>query len=179
MRSLARLTSLDMGYADRAFDNAQFLLAVASVHGRLPAQERPGLRGRQRSVVAVRWTNANFAAHERVMAKLRDVPGIVSVSPEAVPPFLGSNVWMGRYAAQEQSDDESRANPWFGFDAVGADYFRTLGVPVVAGRVFTDGDREDAPRVAVITEGVARRLWPNQSAVGKRYGRARIIHWIR
>jgi len=75
---------------------------------------------------------------------------------------------MGRFAAQEQSDAESRANPWFGFDAVGADYFRTLGVPLLAGRVFTDTDREGTPRVAVITEGVARRLWPNQSAVGKR-----------
>ncbi|HTI62273.1 MAG TPA: FtsX-like permease family protein, partial [Gemmatimonadaceae bacterium] len=90
------------------------------------------------------------------------------VSPEAVPPFLGSNVWMGRFAAEEQTDAESRANPWFAFDAVGPDFFRALGVPLVDGRAFTDADREDAPRVAVITERVARTLWPNQSAVGKR-----------
>jgi hypothetical protein len=110
----------------------------------------------------------NFAAHERVMANLRAVPGIEHLSPEAVPPFLGSNVWMGRWAAQEQSDVEARANPWFGFDAVGPDYFKAIGVPLLGGRAFTDADREDSPRVAVITEGVAKRLWPNQSAVGKR-----------
>lgn len=102
------------------------------------------------------------------MARLREVPRVESVSPEAVPPFLGSNVWMGRFAAQEQTEAESKANPWFAFDAVGPDYFRALGVPMVEGRAFTDADREGAPRVAVITERVARRLWPNQSAVGKR-----------
>ena len=75
---------------------------------------------------------------------------------------------MGRFAAEEQSDAEAKTNPWFGFDAVGPDFFRALGVPLVAGRAFNDGDREDAPRVTVITEGVARRLWPNQSAIGKR-----------
>jgi predicted permease len=102
------------------------------------------------------------------MANLRTLPQVVSISPAAAPPFLGSNVWMGRFAAEDQSDGEANTNPWFGFDAVGPDFFRALGVPLISGRVFTDADREDAPRVAVITEGVARRLWPNQSAIGKR-----------
>ena len=102
------------------------------------------------------------------MARLRQIPGVESVSPEAVPPFLGSNVWMGRFAAEAQSDADSKANPWFAFDAVGPDYFRALGAPIIEGRSFTAADREDSPRVAIITEGVARRLWPNQSAVGKR-----------
>jgi putative ABC transport system permease protein len=102
------------------------------------------------------------------MANLGALPGVAGVSPEAVPPFLGSNVWMGRFAAQGQSDAESRTNPWFAFDAVGPDYFRALGASIVDGRAFTTADRDDSPRVAVITEGVARTLWPNQSAVGKR-----------
>jgi putative ABC transport system permease protein len=167
VRSLARLTSLDMGYTIEHLTMLNF-----SLPWRQYADDcRPKVSVVSAADTAV-WSrcaaNMNFAAHDRVMAKLRDTPGIVSVSPEAVPPFLGSNVWMGRYAAQDQSDAESRANPWFGFDAVGPDYFRTLGVPIIAGRAFTDADREDAPRVAVITEGVARKLWPNQSAVGKR-----------
>jgi putative ABC transport system permease protein len=167
VRSLARLTSLDMGYTVEHLTMLNFSLPWRQFADDCrPKSSVPS--GADSALWSRCAANTNFAAHDRVMAKLRDVPGIVSVSPEAVPPFLGSNVWMGRFAAQEQSDAESRANPWFGFDAVGADYFRTLGVPLLAGRVFTDADREDTPRVAVITEGVARRLWPNQSAVGKR-----------
>lgn len=166
VRSLARLASLDMGYATEHLTMLNFSLPWRQMTDDC----------RPTSVVtaadSTAWTNCaqntNFAAHERVMANLQAVPGVEHLSPEAVPPFLGSNVWMGRWASQEQSDAEARTNPWFGFDAVGPDYFKALGVPLIAGRSFTDSDRENAPSVAVITEGVAKRLWPNQSAVGKR-----------
>jgi len=166
VRSLARLTSLDMGYAPEHLTMLDFSLPW----GQYAGDCKP--KGALAAADSARWSRCadetNFAAHERVMANLRQLPGIESVSPEAVPPFLGSNVWMGRFAAEEQTDAEARANPWFAFDAVGPDFFHALGVPLVDGRAFTDADREDAPRVAVITERVARTLWPNQSAVGKR-----------
>jgi predicted permease len=53
--------------------------------------------------------------------------------------------------------------------AVTADYFRTLDVPIIEGRGFTDADRRDAPRVAVVNETMARRFWPSQSAVGRTF----------
>ena len=168
VRSLERLASLDMGYATDHLTMLNFSLPWR--------QYAVDCRPKGSSVLAATdsamWSRCaattNFAAHERVMTGVRAVPGVVSVSPEAVPPFLGSNVWMGRFGAQQQSDAEARANPWFGFDAVGPDYFGTIGVAIIDGRPFTDADREDAPRVAVITESVARRLWPHESAVGKR-----------
>jgi predicted permease len=103
------------------------------------------------------------------MAQLRAAPQVVSVSPTAAPPFLGSNVWMIKIVAAGQSESAAKANPFFGYDLVGAEFFRTLDVPILAGRAFTDADREDAPPVAIISEGVARRLWPNENAVGKRF----------
>lgn len=167
LRSLERLASIDMGYATDHLSMVNFSLPWRQYQDDC----RPKGNALSAADTAV-WSrcaaSTNFAAHERVMAKLREVPGIASVSPEAVPPFLGSNVWMGRLAAEEQSDAQSKANPWFAADAVGPDYFMTMGVALIAGRVFTNADREDSPRVAVITEQVARTLWPNQSAVGKR-----------
>ncbi len=167
VRSLARLASMDMGYP-----TDHLTMLNVSLPWRTYANDCRPTGTVLTAADTTAWSRCadkvNFAAHERIMANLRALPQVVSISPAAAPPFLGSNVWMGRFAAEEQSDAEAKTNPWFGFDAVGPDFFRALGVPLVAGRVFNDGDREDAPRVTVITEGVARRLWPNQSAIGKR-----------
>ncbi|HXT14913.1 MAG TPA: ADOP family duplicated permease [Gemmatimonadaceae bacterium] len=169
VRSLARLTALDLGYETAHVTMLNFSLPWVQYAGDC----KPA--GTLTAADSVRWnrcySTTNYTAHERVMTNLRAVPGVEAVSPEAVPPFLGTNVWEGRFAAQEQTTAESKANPWFGFDAVGPEFFRALGAPIVAGRAFTDADNEDAPRVAVITERVAKQLWPNQSyqsVVGKR-----------
>jgi predicted permease len=53
--------------------------------------------------------------------------------------------------------------------SVTPDYFKTLDVPIVQGRGLTDADRPGAPLVAVVNETMARRYWPNESAVGKRF----------
>jgi putative ABC transport system permease protein len=52
--------------------------------------------------------------------------------------------------------------------AVGGDYFRALGVPLLKGRVFDDRDTADSPAVVIISDSLARSLWPNQDALGKR-----------
>jgi hypothetical protein len=52
--------------------------------------------------------------------------------------------------------------------AVSADYFSTLGIPVTQGRAFTSRDRVGAEPVAIISDTLARRLWPDGNAVGRR-----------
>ncbi len=46
------------------------------------------------------------------------------------------------------------------------DYFQTLGIPLLKGRVFNQADGPDAPQVAVISESVAHQHWPNQDPLG-------------
>jgi putative ABC transport system permease protein len=67
----------------------------------------------------------------------------------------------------------------FDFNAVGADYFRTIGASLVEGREFTAQDALDAPRVIVVNEATARRYWPGQSAVGKRTSRGEVVGVVR
>jgi len=171
VRSLERLASLDLGYETEHVT----MLSIALPWRTYVSECRPASPRLNASDSAI-WSRCvgdrNFAAHERLMETLRETQHVVALSPAGAPPFLGSNVWMGSFAAEGQSDDEAKANPWFGFDAVGPDFFRALGVPLVSGRLFTDADREDAPRVGIITEGVARRLWPHESAIGKRFHEA-------
>jgi putative ABC transport system permease protein len=54
-------------------------------------------------------------------------------------------------------------------DAVSPDYFRVMGIPLREGRTFTAADNLAAPQVVIINENMARRFWPNESAVGKRF----------
>jgi predicted permease len=53
--------------------------------------------------------------------------------------------------------------------AVSPDYFATLAVPIVEGRGFTDADRRGSPLVAVVNETMARRFWPDGSAIGRTF----------
>jgi putative ABC transport system permease protein len=54
-------------------------------------------------------------------------------------------------------------------DEVSAGFFRTVGVALIEGRDFTDGDGREAPRVAVVNRTMARRLWPGGQAAGRRF----------
>ena len=51
-------------------------------------------------------------------------------------------------------------------EQVTSGYFRTMGIPVLRGREFTDGDRADAPLVALVNEAAAKKLWPNKNPIG-------------
>jgi hypothetical protein len=51
-----------------------------------------------------------------------------------------------------------------------AAYFRTMKIPLIEGRLFANTDRQDSPKVALIGEAAARRVWPGQDPIGKSFG---------
>jgi predicted permease len=55
------------------------------------------------------------------------------------------------------------------FNITGKGFFSAMGIPVLEGRTFSSEDRQNSPRVAVINETMARRFFPNRSAVGQRF----------
>jgi hypothetical protein len=55
-------------------------------------------------------------------------------------------------------------------EAVTPEYFDTLGIRLLQGRVFTSADTTNAPAVAIINEALAQRYWPNENPIGKRIG---------
>nr|MDP9122861.1 ABC transporter permease [Acidobacteriota bacterium] len=100
--------------------------------------------------------------------RLGALPGVRSVALVLLRPLQSDIGWDYPFAAFGQSPEERKANPYVNFETVSPGYFKTLGVRMIDGRDFADTDVDGAPPVAIVSESLARRYWPNESAVGKR-----------
>ena len=105
------------------------------------------------------------ATLDRLLTRIQAVPGVESAAVNRCVPFSGcSNTIL--FLADRPVD---RLNaPGVGRHYISADYFRTLGIPIVAGRALTPADRAGSPPVAVVNESGARRFWPGENPIGKR-----------
>ncbi len=99
---------------------------------------------------------------ERISA----LPGVVSTGQAFTVP-MGVVSADGVVIPDGYPSDAGQKPPSIMFNPVTPSYFKTLQIPLKAGRVFTQADQEKAPQVAVINEAMASQLWPNQSAEGK------------
>ena len=110
--------------------------------------------------------------YEDLIKRVDALPGVVSSTlAKTVPP----NDWSDRLSVflpgEEPPLDLLRARSDLGIrvdaNRIAPNYFRTLGIPILVGREFTDGDRAGAIPVGIINEKLANRLWPGETAVGK------------
>lgn len=98
--------------------------------------------------------------------RLRTSPGITTVSIVSRRPLTGVGTGMG-FGAADKPDPNSTEVPWAGWRIITKDYFRTLGVPLVAGRDFTEQDIIAKPWRVIISKAVADLLWRGENAVGR------------
>jgi len=103
---------------------------------------------------------------DQVEETLRAMPGVVDVSSATIPVLANSN-WSN-HVRVEGFDAGPTADTSVAVSQTGTGYFRTLGMPLLAGRDFTRADGPDAPRVAVVNEAFARRFALGDGAVGTR-----------
>jgi putative ABC transport system permease protein len=102
---------------------------------------------------------------ERLLISIERIPGVESAAVNRCTPFTGCSRTVLHFT--DRPNDE-RNPPVVGRHYVSADYFKTLGIPVLAGRALTPRDRSDRPSVTVISQSAARRFWPGESPLGKR-----------
>ncbi len=93
---------------------------------------------------------------ERMLTSIATVPGVVSASVDGGAPVSGSASTTLRIVGQPEPGPGQASAVLRHY--VGPDHFRTLGIPIVRGRVFSDQDRAGHPRVVVISESAARRF---------------------
>ena len=106
-----------------------------------------------------------LAAASRILEQVRATPGVTAAALIKNAPMRG---WGEPYSYRVPGRDETYDQlPRAGFQPVSPDYFRTMGIPLVEGRDFTARDGDTLAPTAIITESLARRLWPGRSAVGE------------
>ncbi len=147
LRSMVNLTSVDLGLERRNV---------------LTLQLRP--KGEKyREPEAVRQF------FRQLIEKLEDQPGVLAASAVLVRPLEGTVGWDAEYEGEGQAEGEARTNPIANFEVVTPHYFRVFGIPFRSGREFSPNDTMDRPRVAILSESLAKRLFGSpESAVGKR-----------
>ena len=146
IRSLEALTHVDLGFrADHLLIGRGF-----------PAD------GQWRS------DSASTRAEARVVTALGAVPGVTSATLMIAPPFTGNIGFDATYMIEGEPTTALRTNPLIALYTAGPETFRTLGLPVLSGRIFSGDDRNGGNWVAVVSAGLARHLWPGRDALGQR-----------
>jgi putative ABC transport system permease protein len=112
-------------------------------------------------------TGEQQAAFTRqAIERTRELPGVTSVAAVNIVPLSGDGrqstfTIEGRPVPDGQEPDGE-------VTTVTPDYFRTMGIPLLTGRTFTEQDKTDSPSVVIISETLARRNFPGEDPLGKR-----------
>src|SRR5215469_9504978 len=113
---------------------------------------------------------------DRLTERLRHIPGVINAAQAFGLPTgeYGSNGYLAVDAAHSfldlLSNTDFRKLPQADFSAASPGYFSAIGMRVLRGRDFNDGDTSDHPLVTVISESLARQAFPNQDPLGHRIG---------
>jgi predicted permease len=107
------------------------------------------------------------AFYDRVLGDVRQLPGVKSAAYISfLPMVMRGGIWPVTVAG-DQADRQSSKTVSLRYTT--PDFFKTLAIPLHAGRDVSDADTGDKPPVAVVSESFAKRYWPNESAIGHRF----------
>jgi putative ABC transport system permease protein len=112
---------------------------------------------------------------DNLLSRLKNLPGVSFAAADTRLPMNSggssrSIVAEGR--ARKEEDDSAD------YSVVTPDFFSTLQIPLLAGRVLADSDSQTSPTVAVINQSMARYYWPGQNPIGKRFQRDDATTWM-
>jgi putative ABC transport system permease protein len=104
---------------------------------------------------------------ERVEEQMASIPGVRSVTASMVPLIAGSN-W-GTNLTVEGFTPGPGVDTHSMLNRVGAGFFGKMGIPLLAGREFTESDNLASPKVAVVNETFVRHFFPNSNPMGRKF----------
>jgi predicted permease len=106
---------------------------------------------------------------EEATRRIGELPGVSGVAAGMIVPWRDFNSGLKfRFAFEGYQPADGEEDPTCRLRPVSPRFFAVLGVPILAGRDFTEEDRHDAELVAIVSQSVAQRLFPNGDAVNRR-----------
>jgi predicted permease len=149
--SLAHIRAMDLGLQpDR-------VLTFSVLRSSVNAIADPAERQRER--------DRRVAFYPDVLERLRQRPDVEAASMAIGLAFTAGFGDDIRVPGHDTLPQLKGGGPYL--NVVSADYFKTVGTPIVRGRAFTPGDRGGSAPVAIVNETMAATLWPNEDALGK------------
>jgi predicted permease len=109
-------------------------------------------------------TRARFT--ERLLAEMQTAPGVEAVSVADAVPLTG-NYSQSPYARVDGNPVPVNQRPLGLTRSISSGYFRTLGIPLLSGRDFTERDGLDQPLVVILSNSTAKKLFPNENPIGR------------
>lgn len=104
----------------------------------------------------------------QMLERLKNLPGVQSTGAVLSLPLGGDTFNVGRSYIREGRPATPEESVNAAYLAATPEYFQTLQIPLIAGRAFNDRDNEQAPKVLIVNETMARQLWPGESPLGRR-----------
>jgi putative ABC transport system permease protein len=110
-----------------------------------------------------------MALYQEMTKRIGELPGVASVALGSFVPWrdAGSLFPTLQFAVEGYKPADGEENPHARLRFVGPRFFEVLGVPVLGGRDFTEDDRRDSQRVAIVSQSVAERLFPDGDALNR------------
>lgn len=107
--------------------------------------------------------------YQRLTERLEAQPGVLAAGAVLIRPLEGAIGWDVSYATAEQAPEEAKRNRVPNFQVVTPHYFPSVGLPLKAGREFTEHDGEESPKVVIVSDAMARGIFPpGTEPVGQR-----------
>ncbi len=107
--------------------------------------------------------------YREALRRISELPGVNRAALGTVVPWRDGGFFEAQFSAEGYAKANGEEDPRARFRTVSPGFFAALGVPVVSGRDFNDGDRRDAEKVVIVSESLARRMFPGQDAVNRRF----------
>jgi predicted permease len=108
------------------------------------------------------------AFYREAIRRILQLPGVEQVALGTVVPWRDPGFFAAQFTAEGYRKANGEEDPRAEFRTVSPGFFSSIGVPIIAGRDFNEGDRRDGEKVVIVSQSLAQRMFPNMDAVNRR-----------